>query len=70
MKYEYKCTLPMLPANAESPVMDAQQMESWLNQKGYDSLDEIIGKLSYKKVNKPILYERAQFMKYFSSEQK
>ena len=32
MKYEYKCTSPMLPAGAGSPVMDHQQMESWLNE--------------------------------------
>ncbi len=44
-----------------------QQMEQWMDQKGYQSLDEIIGKLSYKKIEKPMIYERAQFMKYFSS---
>ena len=37
-------------------------------QKGYKSLDEIIGKLSYKKVEKPMIYERAQFMKYYYGE--
>ncbi|MCB2194744.1 MAG: dihydroorotate dehydrogenase-like protein [Bacteroidetes bacterium] len=41
------------------------QMEVWMNEKGYKSLDEIIGKLSYKKIEKPMIYERAQFMKYF-----
>lgn len=47
-----------------------QQMDAWMNLKGYQSLDEIIGKLSYRKIEKPILYERAQFMKYFSSYEK
>lgn len=47
-----------------------QQMESWMEGKGYKSLDEIIGKLSYKKIEKPMIYERAQFMKYFSSYKK
>jgi dihydroorotate dehydrogenase (fumarate) len=47
------------------PVM-LQQMESWMTGKGYNSIDEIIGKLSFKKVENPIIYERAQFMKYFS----
>lgn len=45
-----------------------QQMEQWMTQKGYQSLDEIIGKLSQKKIEKPMLYERAQFMKYFADE--
>lgn len=41
------------------------QMEHWMNDKGYESLDEIIGKLSYRKIEKPMVFERAQFMKYF-----
>ncbi|MFP4024846.1 MAG: dihydroorotate dehydrogenase-like protein [Thiohalospira sp.] len=44
-----------------------QQMESWMDEKGYTKLDDFIGKLSYRKVDKPMIYERAQFMKYFSS---
>lgn len=47
-----------------------KQMEAWMIQKGYQSLDEFIGKLSYKKIEKPMIYERAQFMKYFSSFEK
>ena len=42
------------------------QMESWMQQKGYNSVQEIIGKLNYSKHNIE-LYERAQFMKYYSS---
>jgi hypothetical protein len=34
MKYEYKCTSPMLPEGATSPIMDHQQMENWLNDMG------------------------------------
>lgn len=48
------------------PVM-LQQMEIWMNNKGYKSLNEIIGKLSAKNIEKPMIYERAQFMKYYSS---
>ena len=44
------------------------QIEHWMKHKNYNSLDEIIGKLSYKNVNKPMLFERAQFMKYFYGE--
>jgi dihydroorotate dehydrogenase (fumarate) len=46
-----------------------QQMEHWMTQKGYQSLDEIIGKLSQKKIEKPMLFERAQFMKYFYADE-
>lgn len=45
-----------------------QQMESWMDEKGYTKLDDFMGKLSYRKVDKPMIYERAQFMKYFSSD--
>ena len=31
MKYEYKCTIPDLPPNATSPIMDCSQMTTWLN---------------------------------------
>ena len=43
-----------------------QQMENWMQQKKYSSIQEIIGKLNYSKSNLEI-YERAQFMKYYSS---
>jgi dihydroorotate dehydrogenase (fumarate) len=43
-----------------------QQMEDWLKQKGHKSLDEIRGKLNTSKINME-RYERAQFMKYYSS---
>lgn len=42
------------------------QMEAWMTAKGYQSIDEITGKLSFRKVTNPAIYERAQFMKYFS----
>jgi dihydroorotate dehydrogenase (fumarate) len=43
-----------------------QEMESWMKQKEYNSIKEIKGKLNYSKLNME-LYERAQFMKYYSS---
>ncbi len=43
-----------------------QQMESWMQQKKYSSIKEIVGKLNYSKLNSES-YERAQFMKYYSS---
>jgi len=55
----YKNTAKQIP-------LMLQQMENWMIGKEYNSLNEIIGKLSLKKVNNPLAYERAQFMKYFS----
>jgi dihydroorotate dehydrogenase (fumarate) len=42
------------------------EMETWMGKKGYHSIREITGKVNYSKHNTE-LYERAQFMKYFSS---
>lgn len=42
-------------------------LEKWMEEKGYNSVDEFRGKMSYGKIGDPALYERAQFMKYFSS---
>ncbi|MDD2328044.1 MAG: dihydroorotate dehydrogenase-like protein [bacterium] len=41
-------------------------IEEWMGQNNYDSLDEFRGKLSYANIKNPSLYERVQFMKYFS----
>lgn len=43
-----------------------EDMNSWLDKKGYKSIQEIRGKLSQQAIKKPMIYERAQFMKYFS----
>jgi dihydroorotate dehydrogenase (fumarate) len=42
-------------------------LEEWMNQTKYQSLNEFIGKLSYTNAEDPAIYERAQFMKYFSN---
>jgi dihydroorotate dehydrogenase (fumarate) len=42
-------------------------LEEWMNQTKYKSLNEFIGKLSYTNAEDPAIYERAQFMKYFSN---
>ncbi len=44
-----------------------KELEDWMNRKGYESLADFKGKLSYKNVKDPALYERVQFMKYFGS---
>lgn len=42
-------------------------MEKWMDKKGYDSVDEFRGILSYKRIKQPAVYERVQFMRYFSN---
>ena len=42
-------------------------MEEWMHQSHFCSLDEFIGRLNYARISDPSLYERSQFMKYFSN---
>ena len=42
-------------------------LEEWMSQNNYKNLDEFRGKLNYSNIPNPGLYERAQFMKYFSN---
>lgn len=41
-------------------------IEKWMERNEYSSLDEVIGKVSYKRTPNPAAFERVQFMKYFS----
>lgn len=42
-------------------------LEEWMNQNNYEHIHEFKGKLNYANIESPSLYERVQFMKYFSS---
>lgn len=42
-------------------------MEEWMHQAHFKSLDEFVGRLNYAKIPDPSVYERSQFMKYFSN---
>ncbi|MDR0749098.1 MAG: dihydroorotate dehydrogenase-like protein [Tannerellaceae bacterium] len=42
-------------------------VEEWMNHTKYESIAEFRGKLSYASSKNPGMYERAQFMKYFSN---
>ena len=46
-----------------------KDMETWMTKNGYKSINEFKGKMSYDKIEDPQIYERSQFMKYFSSIQ-
>jgi dihydroorotate dehydrogenase (fumarate) len=43
------------------------ELENWMAKKGYHTLEEFRGLLNYRKIPDPSVYERSQFMKYFSS---
>lgn len=42
-------------------------VEEWMHQTRYDSLSQFQGKLNYTNIPNPAMYERSQFMKYFSN---
>lgn len=44
-----------------------EEIESWMDRKGYASIEDFRGKLSYGKVQDPALIERVQFMKHFGT---
>ncbi|MDO5524248.1 MAG: dihydroorotate dehydrogenase-like protein [Bacteroidia bacterium] len=44
-------------------------IEAWMEQSNYEHISDFTGKLNYANIASPSLYERVQFMKYFSSYQ-
>jgi dihydroorotate dehydrogenase (fumarate) len=44
-----------------------KELEEWMSKNGYENISEFKGKMSYNKIEDPLVYERSQFMKYFSS---
>lgn len=44
-----------------------KEVEEWMNKHGFESINEFKGKMSYSKIEDPLVYERSQFMKYFSN---
>jgi dihydroorotate dehydrogenase (fumarate) len=44
------------------------QMEKWMTRNGFSSPDQFRGKMNYGNIKNPAVYERAQFMKYYSSQ--
>ncbi len=43
-----------------------EQISSWVQKNNYSSLEDFIGKMSYKNIEHPAAYQRVQFMKHFS----
>jgi len=42
-----------------------KEVEEWMTEKGYSSIEDYRGDISYDKFNEPEAFERIQFMKYF-----
>jgi len=42
------------------------EMKKWMEKKGYDTPDQFRNKMNYSSLKDPSVYERAQFIKYFS----
>ena len=44
-----------------------KELEDWMKKQGFENIDEFRGKMSYSRIDDPLVYERSQFMKYFSN---
>ena len=44
-----------------------KELEDWMSEKNFESLGQFIGKMNYDNIGDPAIYERSQFMRYFSS---
>ncbi len=45
-----------------------KDLEEWMSSHGYENIDQFRGKMSQDKTMDPAIYERVQFMKYFTGE--
>lgn len=45
-----------------------EQIEAFMKKWNFKTIDDFRGRLSYKNIPDPMVYERAQFMKYFSNK--
>ncbi len=42
-----------------------KEIEDWMQKKNFNSIEDFKGKLSYKSIKNPTVFERIQFMKYY-----
>ena len=47
-----------------------EEISAWMKRKDFTSIEDFKGKLSYESIPNSAMYERAQFMKYFSNNEK
>lgn len=79
--HDYKGFLKMILAGAKAVMMCSalykngpeyvqavlRDINNWLDKNNYKSIGEIRGEMNYAHIPDPAVYERSQFMKYFSS---
>jgi dihydroorotate dehydrogenase (fumarate) len=46
-----------------------QELRDWMENKGFDSVEQFRGRLSQNRYDNPAVFERVQFMKYFSDKE-
>ncbi len=51
---------------SEQITKNLKQLEAWMDNKGYKTIDDFRGKLNQRNIKNPMMLERSQFMKYFS----
>ncbi|MDD2279020.1 MAG: diguanylate cyclase, partial [Bacteroidales bacterium] len=42
-------------------------LSAWMDKKGLKTIDDFKGKMNYGQIGDPEVYERSQFMKYYSN---
>ena len=45
------------------------ELKEWMENHSFDTVEQFRGKMSYRNLQDPLVYERSQFMRYFSSIQ-
>ena len=45
-----------------------EELTNFMKKWNFKKIDDFRGRLSYKNIPDPLMYERSQFMKYFSSK--
>ncbi len=43
------------------------ELDKWMQDQNFKGIEDFRGKMNYRKIPDPLVYERSQFMKYFSS---
>ena len=43
-----------------------KEIKDWMQEHTYEEIDKFRGKMSYSKIKNPSVWERSQFMRYFS----
>lgn len=62
------CSVLYERGNEQIPIINAE-IKTWMDRKGFSTVEQFRGRMNYKNIPNPSAYERSQFMKYFSTYQ-